>query len=662
MNDNVVVLEEEASMSTSNSARGFPPVQPLSSNSLLKSSRMNIYEEQMKSGLFGMKYWSIHAMGKNKRLKLEQEDTEIFGKPGSGLMEPGNIFWVVFFGWWLALIFLLGSLLCYASYFAKDYGLLCYHLAKYMLFPFGKFIVHSRSLTESSLGESYYDNTEKSALFGQWRPAQRCNAGYGCWIFVYCLLILPALALSTLIFWLTVVMVPMAKVNWSLMRLLYQQPLLMVITQDYSAASSHPVLLCTYHAFSKGYTTYSLFGINIFFLNAIPVVVIRTLLLIVSLITGKHYMSPIVSFFFDLVCAVPITFFIGLSISCITIQTNYMIGALLNASFGSLTELILFSLAMRKGALNDLILYSLTGGLLNDMLLIPGLSMIAGGIKYKQQKFNTTATGVSSVLFFVAIIGAFFPSIFYKAFGGYQQVCTGCVVNGSSHTCEQCHYVQTGMDKDPLFTDGVLYLIYVVTALLPIAYIIGLFFTFKTHRHMFAEDEEEGEGEDAPEWTISVSIVVMVVSILTFGLIAEDVVEIVQSVLEELGVEQSFLGVTLIALTPAATEIANAVRFALTNQISLSVQIGAASAVQVALVQMPCLTLLALVFSKPGDTFHLIFPTVSIFAVTLSVFAFNYISMDGNTNYFIGCVLVTMYVLLITTFYFVPSAVQIGFQ
>eukprot|EP01126_Amoeba_proteus_P036519 TRINITY_DN3728_c0_g1_i6.p1 TRINITY_DN3728_c0_g1~~TRINITY_DN3728_c0_g1_i6.p1 ORF type:complete len:280 (+),score=42.71 TRINITY_DN3728_c0_g1_i6:937-1776(+) len=170
-------------------------------------------------------------------------------------------------------------------------------------------------------------------------------------------------------------MVPMAKVNWSLMRLLYQQPLLIVITMDYGAASSHPVLLCTYHAFSKGYTTYSLYGINIFFLNAIPVVVIRTLLLIVSLITGKHYMSPIVSFFFDLVCAVPITFFIGLSISCITIQTNYMIGALLNASFGSLTELILFSLAMRKGALNDLILYSLTGGLLNDMLLIPGLSM-----------------------------------------------------------------------------------------------------------------------------------------------------------------------------------------------------------------------------------------------------------------------------------------------
>lgn len=209
----------------------------------------------------------------------------------------------------------------------------------------------------------------------------------------------------------------------------------------------------------------------------------------------------------------------------ITIQTNYMVGALLNASFGSLTELILFTLAINKGALNDLILYSLTGGLLNDMLLIPGtffffvknlriffvesfflcafsyfpclgLSMIAGGIKYKEQRFNPVATGVGSLLFFVAIIGkstflktypyakknpssrfffsrgfgvkifqfsniflgAFTPSIFYKAFGGYKQRCVGCVEvddgNGNiTTTCSQCHYYQVEMDKDPLFTE-----------------------------------------------------------------------------------------------------------------------------------------------------------------------------------------------------------------
>lgn len=145
--------------------------------------------------------------------------------------------------------------------------------------------------------------------------------------------------------------------------------------------------------------------------------------------------------------------------------------------------------------------------------------------------------------------------------------------------------------------------------------VLGLLFTFKTHSHLF--QEEEGEGDDAPPWSILTSSFVMFFSVLMFGLIAEDVVNIVEAVLKALSVKQSFLGidlkshrsdwywlgVTLIALTPAFTEIANAVRFALDNQIGLSVQIGAASAVQVALIQMPCLTVLALIFGSVCSCF-----------------------------------------------------------
>lgn len=77
------------------------------------------------------------------------------------------------------------------------------------------------------------------------------------------------------------------------------------------------------------------------------------------------------------------------------------------------------------------------------------------------------------------------------------------------------------------------------------------------------------------------SVMLMVVSIAMFGLIAEDVVHVVEGVLKLLGVSQAFLGLTLIALTPAATELASAIKFALAGQINLSVEIGSASAVQV---------------------------------------------------------------------------------
>lgn len=121
------------------------------------------------------------------------------------------------------------------------------------------------------------------------------------------------MAIVGVICWLFVVMVPMAKVtiaisieteskqiNFTLLRLLYSQPMLLTITTDYSAASSHPVLLCTYRAFSKRYLSYTLFGkmawrdptnflvgVNIFFMNAVPIVVARALLLLIQMGTFK---------------------------------------------------------------------------------------------------------------------------------------------------------------------------------------------------------------------------------------------------------------------------------------------------------------------------------------------------------------------------------------
>jgi len=216
--------------------------------------------------------------------------------------------------------------------------------------------------------------------------------------------------------------------------------------------------------------------------------------------------------------------------------------------------------------------------------------------------------------------------------------------------CFDCSYGRLGVDNDPAAA-SVKRLSYMACAVLPATYLIGLFFTFKTHKHIF--DEEEGEEEGTAEWTIPFSILVMLISITCFGLLAEDVVSLLESVLVELGLTQAFLGITLIALTPAATEIANAIKFALLNNISLSVSIGSASSIQVALIQMPALVLLAMAFSADAS-FHLIFPLMSVFSVILSVITFNYISSEGHANYFVGSILVIMYILFIASFYFTP--------
>ena len=55
----------------------------------------------------------------------------------------------------------------------------------------------------------------------------------------------------------------------------------------------------------------------------------------------------------------------------------------------------------------------------------------------------------------MAIVGAFSPSIFYKAFGGYHEVCVNCSWTNETTKeweCLQCYQVQEP-DTDPIFVD-----------------------------------------------------------------------------------------------------------------------------------------------------------------------------------------------------------------
>ncbi len=96
------------------------------------------------------------------------------------------------------------------------------------------------------------------------------------------------------------------------------------------------------------------------------------------------HVHPYAKFCFSLLSIVPLAYYIGMALSSISAQTSLAVGAVLNATFGSIIELILFFNALGKG-FTELTVAAVTGGLLGNMLLLPGLSMIVGGIKYRNQ-------------------------------------------------------------------------------------------------------------------------------------------------------------------------------------------------------------------------------------------------------------------------------------
>jgi len=177
-------------------------------------------------------------------------------------------------------------------------------------------------------------------------------------------------------------------------------------------------------------------------------------LVIVALVLGwivpeSQRPPDLVIFIVDCVSVIPIAYFIGMAVSSVAAQSNYLVGAVLTVTFGSIIDIIIYVLAILQG-LNDLVIASMTGSIIAMTLFLPGLAMVFGGLKYRYQRFNQIAAGVGSTLLMVSIIGAFTPTIFYHVYGTYELRCDGCYsTNGTlvNHTqvpginCFGCHYL-----------------------------------------------------------------------------------------------------------------------------------------------------------------------------------------------------------------------------
>lgn len=96
-------------------------------------------------------------------------------------------------------------------------------------------------------------------------------------------------------------------------------------------------------------------------------------------------------------------------------------------------------------------------------------------------------------------------------------------------------------------------------------------------------------GHDAPNWSRGKSAAILLSATLAYAIIAEILVDTVDSVLEGSDIDEKFLGITLFALVPNTTEFLNAISFAMNGNIALSMEIGSAYALQVCLLQIPAI-------------------------------------------------------------------------
>lgn len=434
---------------------------------------------------FGIRLWKP-ALYKKSRSVQRTAEGDIHSSPGghvNNVLFMVNLLWTIFFGWWLALAALLGAIacfLCVVSPDGADYGRVFLGLSRYLFYPFGSFVRldsdehyaeedegEGRSISEYEqwqngdleYGRLFFGPQSSRSLVGRRRNSvdseysehdsllgrtgsrnfrggqssrtKRRLFGRGQWslgrvvffAFFY-FLIGPLMLLVSLVCWLLVFWIPMARVMDILVDHLRRHPLALSFHSDdsFSRLPQSPtssILLCTYRAAGLRYWKYTVDGTNIFLINLLSVVVF---VIFDHFVLGKALglknglTHPGVVFTLALISIIPLAYFIGQAVASISAQSSMGLGAAVNAFFSTIVEVYLYCVALSEGKA-QLVEGSIIGSIFAGILFLPGLSMCFGAIKRKTQRFNVKSAGVTSTMLLFAVIAAFGPTLFYQMYG-----------------------------------------------------------------------------------------------------------------------------------------------------------------------------------------------------------------------------------------------------
>ena len=345
--------------------------------------------------------------------------------------------------------------------------------------------------------------------------------------------------------------------------------------------------------------------------------------------------NPTALFIVACIAIIPLAGWMGKATEHLAERMGQGIGGLLNATFGNAAELIIALFALSKG-LEGVVKASITGSIIGNMLLVLGLSLLAGGAKFKNQKFDRTAAGTTATALTLAAIALLIPTVFHL-FAAQVPVAAG----GWTPAKEQ---------NLSLAISIVLFLTYIGT----------LYFSLVTHKDLYVGEAMQGaayevghEEEEAGEhWSKGKSIAVLLIATSFVALISEFLVGAVEAARGELGFTEVFVGVIVVAIIGNAAEHSSAILMAMRNKMDLSLGIALGSSLQIALFVAPILIFASYLFGKP---MNLEFTIPEVVAVFGSILIVQQICSDGESNWVEGLQLLSVYAILGILFYFLPD-------
>src|SRR6476646_4795859 len=264
------------------------------------------------------------------------------------------------------------------------------------------------------------------------------------------------------------------------------------------------------------------------------------MLVFVPIVLAVEYVAPSAHttlFVLAVLAIVPLAALLSHATESVAEKTGDAIGGLLNATLGNLTELIIALTALHAGQYM-LVKASIAGAIVTNSLFMLGASLLLGGLRYHVQEYNRAGGRLYSGLLLMATIALLAPS-----------------------AVAELDLAQGEAMADRLSLG--------LAVLLIVAYGLGLLFSLKTHKELFASEDHGEKGEAL--WPIGLAVGTLVVVTVFVALVSEIFVESVQQAAEAFGMSPAFVGFIIVALVGAAAEMAVAFSAARKNRLDMSV-------------------------------------------------------------------------------------------
>lgn len=310
-----------------------------------------------------------------------------------------------------------------------------------------------------------------------------------------------------------------------------------------------------------------------------------------------------------------LAYVVGISTERLGGLAGPQVGGILNATFGNIAELIIAFFALTAGQL-AVVKASLTGSIIGNLLLVLGASLLLGGLRHGHQRFSAKIAGMDATMLVLAVIGLFVPAVFALS----------TVAGPGGHRIEES---------------------VLVSIILLVLYFVNLAYRFRHPDEVLGGQEPAGHA--GPAWTPVVAIAVLGGAAALLAVLSEQLVGAIDPFIEQFDLTPFFVGVILIPTIGNLSEHLVAVQLSLKDRVDFTMAVTMGSSLQVALFVAPVLVLLGLVVNQPMD---LVFAPLEIAAVAAAAGIAALVSLDGESNWLEGALLLGVYAILGVSFFF----------